>query len=193
MNEAYCALFDEKVLTNKIPEENSKLIHILSYCKQYLCNQLNDKIKYIEAIENNEETIKGIIDIFNDTANKLALELQSQKQNPHSSRFTYREVTDPFFYNKQEKLKKSKTISDLALNELGVCMGMFCHNNGSDRFVYDDIVKKLSELDKKIMDCECLSAGGGKKIVKSNGYTRFRHVFLEIGKFNSEKLKQFQS
>lgn len=185
-NEAYCALFDEKVLKNKIPNENSKLINMFRLCQRHLCDQLKDKIKYIEAIENNEETIEGIIDIFNDTAKNLEIELKHKEMYPQGSNFTYRNVMDSFFDKKKEKLSKSKTISDLALKEIGDCMNMFYHNNGSDALEYNDTVNKLNELDKKIMDCECLLDNGGKKIVRSDGYTSFRSVFLRMAKRQSK-------
>ena len=174
-NEAYCALFDKKVLKNKIPEENSKLISCLSISGEYTNSQLSRKTEMINLNRNNEENIKIIIDVFGDLARDF-------KKDYIRVGMTYGGIEN-YFKIYLQKYKIGKVITRSIMS----CFSMFYDYDDCDKELeYYETVKKLNELDKKITECKYLLNDGGKKIVRSKNYQNFRNVILEIAKDQSE-------
>ena len=174
-NEAYCALFDKKVLKNKIPEENSKLISCLSISGEYINGQLSRKTEMINLNRNNEENIKIIIDVFGDLARDF-------KKDYIRVGMTYGGIEN-YFKICLQKYKIGKVITRSIMS----CFSMFYDYDDCDKELeYKETVKKLNELDKKITKCEYLLNDGGEEIVGSKNYQNFKDEILEIAKNQSE-------
>ena len=174
-NEAYCALFDKKVLKKKIPKENSELIDVLVETGKRMNGQLSKKIEMINLNQNNEENIKIIIDVFGDLARDL-------KKDYIRVGMPYEGIGNYF----REYLQKYK-IGKVITRSIMSCFSMFYDEDDMDEELeYDETVKKLNKLDKKITECKYLLNDGGLRIIRSKNYQNFRNVILEIAKNQSE-------
>lgn len=169
-NEEYCALFDKKVLKKKISKENSELISCLSISGQLINGRLSRKIEMINLNQNNEENIKIIIDVFGDLARDF-------KKDYIRDGICYEQIENNF----SSYLQKCK-ISTLIKRSITDCFLAFRDDDWDEKLEYNETVKKLNELDKKITKCEYLLNDGGKKIVTSGNYKNFKNVILEIAK-----------
>ena len=176
-NEAYCALFDKKVLKKKIPKENSELIDVLVETGKRINGQLSKKIEMINLNQNNEENIKIIINVFGDVARDFKMNMKDYIK----FRMQYEGIINYFKYY----LQKYK-IGEVITRSIKSCFSMFYDNDCDEELEYYETVKKLNELDKKITECKYLLNDGGKKIVRSKNYQNFRNVILEIAKDQSE-------
>ena len=178
-NEAYCALFDKKVLKKKIPKENSKLIYYLASAGNMINTKLIRKIEMINLNQDNEENVKKIIDVFGDVVEYFEDEIKYYKNNDKDYVIDYWTITRKFEDYFLGKYRAGRVVGVSFFKHLSSIIG---GNNEDEEIEYNEVLKRLNKLDKDIMDNEYLLNDGGKKIVRSKNYQNFRNVILEIAK-----------